>query len=80
MQEVYFEFIPVGDAIKVSAIDGATGREVSIMGPVRANHKELERIALNKLRYVLEQEGKAPAKTSGVDKPVTKKDGGGWVV
>lgn len=47
--EVYFEFVAVGDVVKVTAIDAASGTEVSVMGPRDKADKELERIALRKL-------------------------------
>ncbi|MEQ9145018.1 MAG: hypothetical protein RLO08_11750 [Parvibaculaceae bacterium] len=75
---VYFEFFPVGDSIKVSAVDSETGTEVSITGPVRAPRSELERIALNKLRYVMKQ-ARDKDQPAGVDKPISG-DGKGWVV
>lgn len=53
LTEVIFEFIPVGHIVKVSAIDPATGTEVSIMGPATENHHALERVALAKLRFVM---------------------------
>jgi len=51
--EVYFELITIGNSVKVSAIDAATGTEVSIAGPRNASQKELERIALQKLLRVM---------------------------
>jgi hypothetical protein len=48
--EVYFEFKPYGGAVKVTAIDAATGTEVSVMGPASAAQADLERVALQKLR------------------------------
>lgn len=48
-REIYFEHITIGNAVKVSAIDAASGTEVSIAGPRNAGQKELERIALQKL-------------------------------
>ena len=53
LTEVIYEFISVGQAVKVSAIDPATGTEVSIMGPATEPHSALERVALAKLRFVL---------------------------
>jgi hypothetical protein len=47
---VYFEFTPVGDVVKVVAIDAATGTEVSVIGPARAAQADLERLALQKLK------------------------------
>ncbi len=50
--EVYLEFIPLGNMVKVNAVDARTGEEVSIAGPRDAPRSELERTALAKLRYV----------------------------
>ena len=48
--EVYFEFVAIGNAVKVTAIDSLTAIEVSIIGPVGAAQAELERVALQKLK------------------------------
>jgi precorrin-6B methylase 2 len=53
--EVYFEFIRVGAAMRVSAIDGRTGIEVTVMGPAHAAQSDLERLALAKLKRRLAQ-------------------------
>ncbi len=77
-REVYFELYPVGDSMKVSAVDGATGIEVSIVGPAKLPQAELERVALNKLNYVLKQKSDGQ-EVSAIDaRP--KDDGKGWVV
>jgi hypothetical protein len=47
--EVYFEFTAIGRSVKVSAIDAATGTEVSVIGPATAAQGDLERLALQKL-------------------------------
>ena len=47
--DVYFEFVAIGRNVKVSAIDAATGTEVSIMGPASASQADLQRLALQKL-------------------------------
>ncbi len=52
-REVYFEVIPVGTSVKVTAVDSVTGLEVSIVGPVSTPRKMLEQSALRKLQYVL---------------------------
>lgn len=46
--------------MKVTAVEAVTGIEVVIAGPVRTAQTELERIALNKLRYVMRQRGVGP--------------------
>lgn len=52
-RDVIFEFIQLGNCIKVVAIDTMTGLEVTIMGPKTASQTYLERTALAKLRYAL---------------------------
>ncbi len=54
--EYLVEFIQVGTSVKVSAIDPASGREVSIVGPATASRHHLTRVAVNKLKYVLSKE------------------------
>lgn len=56
--EVYFEFQRVGSYMKVSAIDGATGTEVSVAGPAAGSRELLKRTALAKLRFVMERDAK----------------------
>lgn len=54
-REVIFEYVPVGASVKISAIDVETGTEVSVVGPATASRMELERVALGKLRYMLQK-------------------------
>jgi hypothetical protein len=55
--EIYFEFVAVGRHVKVSAIDAATGTEVSVMGPATASQSDLQRLALQKLQARLRSGG-----------------------
>ena len=55
--EIYLEFRPIGQQVMVTAIDAATGFEVSVFGPASAAQEDLKRIAVRKLRRRLEQEG-----------------------
>jgi len=48
--EVFFEFTAIGRTVKVSAVDAATGVEVSVVGPASASRLELQRVALQKLK------------------------------
>jgi uncharacterized protein DUF6898 len=48
-REIYFEFTGIGRTMKVSAIDAATGTEVSVVGPATASQADLQRLALQKL-------------------------------
>jgi len=54
--EVYFELTAIGRSVKVTAIDAATGTEVSVIAPAGAARADLERLALQKLRARLKQE------------------------
>lgn len=47
------EYVSHGDYMKVSAIDPVTRREVSIVGDPAAGREALARIAIRKLRFVL---------------------------
>jgi hypothetical protein len=55
-REVYFEFVAIGNAVKVTAIDSLTGIEVSAMGPVSAAQADLQQLALQKLKMRLKRE------------------------
>ena len=59
-REVLIEIVKIGAYAKVSAIDSATGTEVSIMGPAAAEPATLEAAAIAKLEFVLKkQSGKS---------------------
>lgn len=62
------EFIPIGNSVKVSAIDPDSGVEVSIVGPVKASQADLTQVAVRKLEYVLRQklEDAADSKGKGI--------------
>lgn len=51
--EVYIEFHQVGQAVRVTAIDAASGEEVVVMGPASASQTDLQRIAVRKLKRKL---------------------------
>ncbi|XBQ15856.1 MAG: serine hydroxymethyltransferase [Oceanicaulis sp.] len=48
-REVIFEFVAIGDSVRVAAVDVATGEEVVVTGPRSAAQLDLERIAGRKL-------------------------------
>jgi hypothetical protein len=56
-REVYFEFVKIGNAMKVTAIDSVTAIEVSVMGPANAAKFDLKQLALRKLEARLKREG-----------------------
>jgi hypothetical protein len=53
-EEVYFEFTPVGNVVKVVAIHAGTGTEVSVLGPTSASRSDLQGLALRKLKARLQ--------------------------
>jgi hypothetical protein len=57
-REVIFEFRPIGNIMRVSAMDVATMTEINIQGPVNAGEAVLKKNALMRLEYVLRKEGK----------------------
>jgi hypothetical protein len=56
-REIIIEFFPVGQFVKVSALDTATLTEVSIQGPASAGKEMLKRNAIARLEYVLKKKG-----------------------
>jgi hypothetical protein len=56
--EVYFEFAVIGAAVRVCAIDAATGIEVTVVGPAGAAKADLERVALAKLERRVARESR----------------------
>lgn len=55
--EVYFEFHPLERQVRVAAIDGDTGTEVVVMGPIQASQADLQQLALRKLMKRLAEIG-----------------------
>jgi hypothetical protein len=53
LKQVLFEFVRVGHAVKVNAIDPVTGIEVSMVGDAKAGPETLKRLATRKLEYVI---------------------------
>ena len=56
-REIILELCPVGNIMRVSAMDTVTMIEVTIQGPVNAGEYVLKQNALVKLEYVLKKEG-----------------------
>jgi len=54
-REVYIEIVTLGAFAKVTAIDSATGTEVSVTGPSNASRASLEAAAIAKLQFVLKK-------------------------
>ena len=48
--EVFFEFVQIGQQMRVAAIDGRTGTEVVVIAPVTATQVQMQNLALAKLK------------------------------
>ena len=62
--EVYFEFVQVGQQMRVAAIDAGTGIEVIVITPVSASKLQMQQVALAKLRRKLAEVAGAPSITT----------------
>lgn len=56
-REVIFEFQPVGNIMRVSAMDVATMTEIVIQCPVTAGEAVFQKNGLLRLEYVLRKKG-----------------------
>lgn len=52
-REVIFEFLRIGAALKVTAVDVASGIEAAMVGDPNAGQETLRRLAKQKLDYVM---------------------------
>ncbi|OFX12979.1 MAG: hypothetical protein A2516_04525 [Alphaproteobacteria bacterium RIFOXYD12_FULL_60_8] len=57
-REILYEMIPMGNMIKVTAIDSRTGVEISIGGPITSSHYSLKAAARRRLEFVLAKKQK----------------------
>lgn len=64
-RDVYFEFVVLGNSVRVSAICSVTGVEVQVIGPVGAARHDLEQLALRKLERRLAETGALPLPSDG---------------
>jgi Domain of unknown function (DUF6898) len=66
-REIIVEFIELGKAVRVAAIDAQTGEEVVIQAGIKTPRSEMERVVLAKLarRLGLTSESKRPGDKPG---------------
>ncbi|MCW5723508.1 MAG: hypothetical protein KIS81_00955 [Maricaulaceae bacterium] len=71
-REIIIEFIAIGGAVRVAAVDVQTGEEAVIQAPKSASRDEMERVALAKLakRLGLSPENQRPGAGPGRGKLV----------
>ena len=63
--DVLFEFVQMGQQMRVAAIDEATGTEVVVITPLNATRLQMQRVAMAKLRRKLEQGASTPPPVAG---------------
>ena len=68
-REIIVEFIELGKAVRVAAIDAATGEEVVIQAGIKTPRSEMERVVLAKLALKLGKLGLTPESKRPGDKP-----------
>ena len=51
--EIIIEIQRIGAILRVAAVDVATGTEVTFQAPASATRASIDRLAANKLRYVM---------------------------
>ena len=57
-REIIIECVQIGLALRVSAVDAATGTEVTFQAPANAAQETIRRLAADKLKYVQERSNK----------------------
>lgn len=55
-REILFEYARIGNIVRVTAIDAESGTEVVFQAPSNSSYTELQRIGINKMKYVLNKE------------------------
>ena len=53
--EIFIEYVVLGNAVKVTAIDAQSGEEAAIVGPATAPRAALADAAKRKLDYILKK-------------------------
>lgn len=56
-REIIFEFFPVGNVVRVSAMDTRTMTEISIQCPARTPEALMKANAMKRLEFVLRKKG-----------------------
>ena len=68
-REIIVEFIELGKAVRVAAIDAASGEEVVIQAGIKTPRSEMERVVLSKLALKLGKLGLTSESKRPGDKP-----------
>jgi hypothetical protein len=57
-REILIESVQIGNSLRITAVDAATGTEVSFQAPLTSSRAAIQRLAADKLSYVLAKEKK----------------------
>ncbi len=55
MGEILFEYVVLGNSVKVTAIDSETKTEAVVVAPLGLSEQQMQKLALDKLNYLLEK-------------------------
>lgn len=55
MSEILFEFVRLGNSVKVTAIEPETKIEAAVVVPATLSQEQMKMQALNRLKYVLKK-------------------------
>ena len=56
MPEVLFEFVKLGNSVRVTALDVKSGTEAITVVPANISQEQMKQAALKKLKFLLEKE------------------------
>jgi hypothetical protein len=73
---VILEFVRVGAAVEVRAVDEVTGIEAVAVAPADAARADVERLALRKLAWLLDKRKGEPAEPAPLESAKPKR---GWI-
>jgi hypothetical protein len=57
-REILIESVPYGNSLRVTAIDAATGTEITFQAPLTTSQLAIKRLATSKIKFVLEKNAK----------------------
>jgi len=57
MSDILFEMTAIGNSVKVTAIEAATGLEAVVIVPTSTSKEQMKKMAMNKLLYMKKKKG-----------------------
>lgn len=53
MAEILFEYVVMGNSVRVTAIDSETKTEAVVITPIGLSEQQMQKMAMDKLNYIL---------------------------